>query len=354
MTMEEGTLTAWHVAEGSAVAVGEELLEIETSKLVNAVEAGQPGILRRQVGKTGQVYPCGALIGVIADASVPEAEVAAFVAEHVHMTREAATEASGPVPQMLEVGGHALRYLAMGEGGVPILLIHGFGGDLNNWLFVQPRLSECRATYAIDLPGHGGSSKDLGRINGFDDLAELVMAFLHQLALDKVHLVAHSMGAAIALALARQHGEHVTSLTLLSPAGLGVAPAAEFVNGFIAAKSRRELTPVLKMLLADERQVSRDMVNDLLKYKRLDGTEAALGRFVEFLATGNRAASEVLAEISAPIQIIWGAQDRIMRPPAESELPSNVRLIVLEGAGHMPHLERSSQTAELFESTFGG
>ena len=50
-----------------------------------------------------------------------------------------------------------------GEGeGTPIVLIHGFGGDLNNWQFNQEALAAGRPTYAIDLPGHGGSSKELG------------------------------------------------------------------------------------------------------------------------------------------------------------------------------------------------
>ena len=53
--------------------------------------------------------------------------------------------------------------MALGEGeGPPIVFIHGFGGDLNNWQFNQEALAERHATYAIDLPGHGGSSKDLG------------------------------------------------------------------------------------------------------------------------------------------------------------------------------------------------
>ena len=54
--------------------------------------------------------------------------------------------------------GRRIRYLALGEGeGVPIVLIHGFGGDLNNWQFNQEALAAGRPTYAIDLPGHGGS-----------------------------------------------------------------------------------------------------------------------------------------------------------------------------------------------------
>jgi len=350
MTMEEGLLVAWRVEEGARVAAGEELLEIETQKIANTVEAPQAGILRRQVGQAGQIYPCGALLGVIAEHSVPEEEIAAFVTEHAQAARAEHRDLSAAAPSKLEVKGHVLRFLKAGEGGTPVLLIHGLGGDKNNWLFVQPLLAQGRATYAVDLPGHGESSKDLTGINSFKDVADVLVAFLDQLAIPRVHLVAHSMGAALALDLARRYADRVASLTLLSPAGVGVAPSPEFISGFIAAKSRREMTAVLKMLLADERQVSSDMVNELLKYKRLDGAEAALRRFAEFLSQETRPASEALAEVKSKVHIIWGTRDSIIPPLNAGAFSSNVRLTLIEGAGHMPHLEKSARTAEAIEA----
>jgi pyruvate dehydrogenase E2 component (dihydrolipoamide acetyltransferase) len=349
MTMDKAVLGAWRVEEGATVAAGDELIDIETEKIANAVEAAQAGILRRQVGKPGQTYSCGALIGVITDADVSDEEITAFVAEHAQAAIEVSAEGSGAAPRSVDVRGHTLRYLQRGSGDVPIVLVHGFGGDLNNWLFVQPSLSDRWVTYAVDLPGHGGSSKDLAGINSLAEVADLLVGFLDQVAIDRVHVVAHSMGAAIALSLARRYGERVRSLVLLDPVGLGNPPAQEFIDGLIAAKSRREMGEVLKMLLADERQVSRDMVNDLLKYKRIDGVEPTLRRYAEFLPHENHAAAEALAGVKAPIHIVWGVEDRIVRPLTQSELPRNIHLTLVEGAGHMPHLERSSRTVELIE-----
>lgn len=348
LTMEEGMLVAWHVSEGSTVAKGDELVDIETSKIANTVEAMHTGILRRQVATAGQSYPCGALIGVIAEASVPDEEIEAFVAEHAHATPEVPGEATVAGPQTLEVQGHALRYLALGGGGVPILLIHGFGGDLNNWLFVQPALAESRATYAVDLPGHGSSSKDLSGIGSFADVATGLWSLMDALTVDKLHIAAHSMGAAIALAMSRSQAERIASLTLLSPAGLGVVPK-EFMSGLIGARSRREISNLTRMLFADEARVNRELVDNLQRYKRLDGVEVALQRFAGFLSSENRAVSEALAGVTSPVHLVWGAKDRILPPLTVGELPSNVRLTVLEGAGHMPHLERSSQVVEIIE-----
>ena len=69
-----------------------------------------------------------------------------------------------------------------------MLLLHGFGGDLNSWLFAAPALAEGRTVYALELPGHGGSSKDVGP-GDVDFLVEAVLQFLDGLKLERVHLV---------------------------------------------------------------------------------------------------------------------------------------------------------------------
>jgi pyruvate dehydrogenase E2 component (dihydrolipoamide acetyltransferase) len=352
LTMEDGVLVAWRVAEGSHVAAGDELLEIETSKITNTVQAAQAGVLRRQVGEAGRSYPCGALIGVIAETTVPEDEITAFVAKHAHSASKAPPETKGSSPETLEVRGHALRYLARGVGTVPILFIHGLGGDLDNWMFVQPPLSEGRATYAVDLPGHGGSSKHLAGLNAMTDVADLLVAFMDQLTIDRVHLVGHSMGAAVAVSISRQCRERVASLTLLSPAGLGYEPSPLFISALIEAANRREVSTLLKMLVADESTVTRRMVDDLLKYKRLDGVPNALRQLAALLVNdSHRQLSEALGGIDSPVHVILGAQDRILLPSASDKLPDSILLSVVEDAGHMAHMERSSKVVELIKIT---
>jgi pyruvate dehydrogenase E2 component (dihydrolipoamide acetyltransferase) len=78
--MTEGTVNAWTASEGQVVARGEPLLEVETDKIVNTVESPFAGTLRRIVAQAGEVYPVGALIGVLAEAEVSDAEVADFIA----------------------------------------------------------------------------------------------------------------------------------------------------------------------------------------------------------------------------------------------------------------------------------
>jgi pyruvate dehydrogenase E2 component (dihydrolipoamide acetyltransferase) len=81
LTMKEGTLAAWHVEVGSAVAVGQPVFDVETEKVSSECAAESAGVLRRQVAPRGATLPVGALVGVLADADVSEAEVDRFVAD---------------------------------------------------------------------------------------------------------------------------------------------------------------------------------------------------------------------------------------------------------------------------------
>jgi len=189
LSMTEGRVIDWLVEEGAEIAVGDEVAEVETEKINGVVEAPVAGVLRRRVAASDDVIPVGGLLGVIADASVPEAEIDAFVAEFEasFVPGEDAGDA-GPEPQRAG----DLRYLLQGGGGEPVVLLHGFGGDLNNWLFNAPALSGARAVYALDLPGHGGSVKEAR------DLVAAVKEFLDGQGIASAHLVGHSMGALVA------------------------------------------------------------------------------------------------------------------------------------------------------------
>ncbi len=80
LAMDEGTVAGWHFAEGDAVPAGAELVDIETSKLLNTLETKQPGVLLRIVCDEGGQAPCGALIAVLgaADAARPPEVLDAF------------------------------------------------------------------------------------------------------------------------------------------------------------------------------------------------------------------------------------------------------------------------------------
>jgi pyruvate dehydrogenase E2 component (dihydrolipoamide acetyltransferase) len=360
LSMKEGMVAKWLIEEGTLIAAGDEILDIETSKIANVYESPVAGPLRRIVVQEGETVPVGALLGVVAEASVSDADLDAFVATFQEGFEVQAAEAvTGPEPETIEAGGRRIRYLAIGDGeGPPIVFIHGFGGDLNNWQFNQEALAESHSTYALDLPGHGGSTKDLGSGHiHVGALAAAVVDFLDAKGIAQAHLVGHSLGGAVALDLALNHAERVASATLICSAALGPEINMDYIDGFMQAKRRKQLRPVLEMLVADPAMVSREMIEDVLRFRRLDGVETALNRVIDDTFAGGQQALQLtarLGEVTVPTQVIWGKQDRIIPVSHAEGLPASIPVHVFDHAGHMVHMEKAAEVDQLIERLVGG
>lgn len=354
LSMTEGTVVEWLVEEGAEVSKGDEVVEVESEKINNAVESPTSGVLRRQVAKEGEVLPVGGLLGVIADASVPDPEIDAFVEEFQATFVPEEEEAAGPEPETVEVEGRRIQYLKMGEGGTPLILIPGFGGDINIFVFNQEALSADRAVYALDMPGHGGSSKDVGE-GDLDFFAGVVEGFMDALGIERAHLAGHSMGGAIAASFALAHPERVASLILLASAGFGEEINAEYIEGFVSANRRKEMRSVLQMLFADPDLVTRDLVNDILAYKRKDGVDEALRKVSASVFAGGRQARVLdLSELDVPILAVWGSEDAIVPASHAQNLPSGARVEVIEGKGHMVQMEAAGPTNRIISEFLSG
>ena len=88
--MVEGTITNWNKSEGDAISKGDEVFEMESDKIVNVWDSPVDGILRRVLVPAGDAHPVGALLGVIADASVADSDIDAFIAAHSNAPAETA------------------------------------------------------------------------------------------------------------------------------------------------------------------------------------------------------------------------------------------------------------------------
>jgi len=161
LSMKEGKVTGWLAEEGTKIDVGKEILEVETDKIAGVVEAADAGILRRRIGEPDTVYPVKALLGVVADDSVSDAEIDSYVAGYVTPAADEEGEEAGAAHEFLDLPEGRIRYARRGSGAKNVVLIHGFGGDSDSWLFNIDELAKSRPVYALDLPGHGKSTKNL-------------------------------------------------------------------------------------------------------------------------------------------------------------------------------------------------
>jgi pyruvate dehydrogenase E2 component (dihydrolipoamide acetyltransferase) len=351
LSMSEGKVTGWLVKDGTKIKVGDQILEVETDKIAGAVEATDAGILRRTIGQANTVYPVKALMGVLADEDVPDADIDAFVSSYVVPAAEEGEAEAGPQYEYAGTSAGKLRYAKRGAGAENIILIHGFGGDLDNWMFNIDALAENATVYALDLPGHGQSAKAIAdpSVKG---MAKAVIGFMDKAGIDKAHLVGHSLGGATAIAVAQADKKRVKSLTLICTAGLGSDINDAYISGFVSAQSRRDLKPVLSELFADPSLVGRDMIDNILKYKRLDGVTDALTSLKEGVFAGGKQSAilaDALTSSGVPALVIWGAKDKIV-PPDHAKAATGAKVEIIDDAGHMVQMEQASKVNALIKA----
>jgi pyruvate dehydrogenase E2 component (dihydrolipoamide acetyltransferase) len=348
LSMKEGVLVEWLVEEGAKIAVGDEIMEVETDKIAAAVEAADAGVLRRRVAAAGGTYRVRALMGVLAPEEVSDEDVDAYIAGYELSTDEDEDEATAASYEFVETAAGRLRYARQGDDGPAVVLIHGFGGDLDNWLFNIDALAQQARVFAIDLPGHGQSTKQLADPS-LTGLAAALRAFLDAVDLDGAHLVGHSMGAAVAARLACDQPGRVLSLSMISAAGLGPEINPAYIDGFVSSTSRRELKPVLLNLFCDAGLVSRSMVDDVLKYKRIDGVHDVLLEIAASLfadGTQQNILGPQLSDLGIRTLVIWGTEDRVI-PASHAQHVDAARIELIDDAGHMVQMERASRVNDL-------
>jgi pimeloyl-ACP methyl ester carboxylesterase len=399
MDMASGRMGRWHAAEGAFVAKGATLFEIETDKAAMEVDAPASGIVKFVAASEGDVLPVGACIGWIvaedenfvpplakadgaATASPKASPVTAVAAsegayaEAAHGERTRATPAarriarerglrlanvngsgprgrvqrrdveapSAPAPVASKV--HRL-WLQRGEGA-PIVFLHGFGADLNGWRPVHRLLPETCPALAIDLPGHGLSP--LGEDASFEALVEAARAALIEEGVAAAHLIGHSLGGAVAAALAHEPGVEALSLMLIAPAGLGEEANAAFFDGFLQADTEASLTPWLHMLATDPAALGSPLARTTLRQRQERPLVQEQRRLLHAVLAGGRQAIDVrdlLAAPRAPTKIVVGVEDRITPAHHVEGLSGLIALHRFAHVGHMPHLEARREVARL-------
>ncbi len=230
---------------------------------------------------------------------------------------------------------------------LPIVLIHGFGGNRASWTPLLKSLDTSRQTVTLDLPGHGESGRQLAA-GDLPELATEVKRLLDELAITAAHFVGHSMGAEIAVTIAGANSNLPKSVTLLSGAGPGSTVNLDYIKGYLAAETEDTLAPLLRQLFADETRVTPTMVS-----RSLEALTAGETRQCLQVIAGNTVLNPVqlsprerLAALTMPLQIIWGDSDRIALREQIS-FPPEITVHLVEGAGHMAHIEQPQAVAAL-------
>lgn len=237
----------------------------------------------------------------------------------------------------------SLYYVVSPEAGPSVVLIHGAGGSHLVWPGSLRRLPGAKV-YALDLPGHAGSIGEARE--RIEDYASDLEAFLDALGIDRVVLVGHSMGGAIAQTLALTAPHRVSGLILLGTgARLRVAPA--FLEG-IEVDFERTVGLINEWSWApgtgsELREKGQQMMLEA-------DPQVLLG---DFQACNQFDVRDQVDNVAAPTLVLTGTEDR-MTPERFgrwlAEKISDARFDLIEGAGHMLMLERPREVADKVEA----
>ena len=258
---------------------------------------------------------------------------------------------------MVNANGIHLRYARNGRGSPTIVLLHGYGESLVAWRGVFTRLAERADVIALDLPGFGLSDKPAGGYQT-DSIAARVLAALDSLRVRRAVVVGHSLGGAVASAVAVADPARVQALILVDAAIVGsplaiperdsASAMSERLRGAIAeyeAMRTRFTSPHDPHWLAETPEALAYLPAQDPAYRA--SASAVLAQFDFAWLTRERA-----ARLTMPKLLIWGEYDPLFSVTegrrVAAALPG-ARFEVIERAWHRPHEERPEETAAAIE-----
>ena len=400
-TMERGEIVGWLIDVGDSFARGDPLLEVETDKTVVEFPALGAGTLTERLAEVGETIAVGAPIarvdvgagpdwtrneeddeaGPASEPTLPEDDAPATDTRSEPAARRNGPLRATPVARRLArrngvdltaltgsgrrgrieardvampagAGPDELRfaegiaYIEKGPAsGAPFLLVHGFAGDRTTFATLTGGLARaCRRVIALDLPGHGATERDAPDIDALRaPLPDFARAVFGSKAF---HLVAHSLGAIPAVALA--HQGNVSALSLIAPAGIGLPVNADFIAGMADPASAGEVAHLLRMLTEAPAALSDAAVAGIFdvqkrgRVKRLaDALVGGRGQSVSIVGALDRLSAEI------PVRVLVGHRDRIFDWRDAPTLSPRIAVHHFARAGHMPHAEAPHETLDI-------
>jgi abhydrolase domain-containing protein 6 len=263
---------------------------------------------------------------------------------------------SGLKARHLTVDGRTFRYLEGGRGP-SVVMVHGFGGNSDQWVPMARSLTRRFRVLVPDLPGFGGTSASVSERFALPLQAERLRALLRALGIHRYHLVANSMGGNIAGVLAHDHPDEVESLTLLEPQGIeSRIPSAMDVRirlgqSPLVPGSDEEFDRLVDQVFVKRPFIPRAVYGYLRKQTLASETlhrviwkDLCSSEYPHLLETN-------LPGVRAPTLVIWGDSNRFLHDTAIEKLERglrDVRVVRMKACGHTPMLERPAEVRRHF------
>ncbi len=233
-----------------------------------------------------------------------------------------------------------IHYRDVGAGS-PLVLIHGYTGNLRNWNG-QLALRQSWRLVAVDLPGHGYSARpSAAQTYGLDAMAEVVYALMGALEIDATCVAGHSMGGMIAQELALAHPDALSALVLVDTSGEPVASLRMPERKRLLEIARTEdMEAVFNAEIAQSAPNESEDVIRMWRQQFLLTSREAYIHCAEAIA-GRPSLLDKLTRLSVPTLVICGERDDPFLQPSRrlAESIPDSELVVIPECGHSPQME---------------
>lgn len=227
-----------------------------------------------------------------------------------------------------------INYRHIPGGPQPLVILHGWGRSLNEWLFLGDHadLLETHSLYILDLPGFGNSSTPTQLLTVYD-YADLVEEFCDRFKLVSPDILGHSFGGRLGIILAAQKHLAINKLILVDTGGIekkSFAVLAKIWAYKIFIKPFRRLLGPFGS--SDYQSLSSDIMRRV------------------FISTVNTDLSHLATQISDPTLIVWGKKDTtvpLWHAKFWRDHISDARLRIAWSSGHSPHTDEPEELAGL-------
>lgn len=250
--------------------------------------------------------------------------------------------------------GDKIAYLEGGNlNGAPLLLIHGFGGNKDNFTRIADKLGEYHLVIP-DLLGFGNSSKPMDADYSSDAQARRLNEFLRQKNLNSgIHIGGNSMGGSISVAYAAMFPKEVKSLWLLDSAGFWSAGLFERYQNATADNNPLVIDNTkqyfaLYHLVMNKPPFIPKTVQAVFAQDNINNRDLH-SKIIEQVVTDNvEARAKVITEQQIPTLVVWGKEDKVIKPETAylmKQLMPHAKVLLMPDVGHVPMIEAVNQTA---------
>ena len=246
----------------------------------------------------------------------------------------------------VSVFGAKINYVEAGDPAKPtVILLHGLGGNLQNWVFTIPALAVNYHVIAPDQIGFGKSDRVMlkYRVGTYVDFLD---KFMSELKIERASLVGNSLGGWVAAMTAMKYPNRVEKIVLADAAGLKPTDVDLAQVYALNYSTRDEVKQLVKLVFYNQALFGSDAFIEQSMNVRVAANDGyTINSMIESIKRNEDFLNGRLGEIKKPTLIVWGKQDLLLKVSDGEQFKREIagsELLIFDQCGHIPMVEKAA------------